>query len=68
MDEWAQQRIKPPLVVGHEFSGRVEKVGSEVSRVEVGDIVASETHVVCGSVSFVEKAKAIFVLIQKLSV
>ena len=25
-DEWAQQRIKPPLVVGHEFSGRVEKL------------------------------------------
>lgn len=56
-DEWAQQRIKPPLVVGHEFSGRVEKVGSEVSRVEVGDIVASETHVVCGKCEFCRKGQ-----------
>lgn len=56
-DQWAQNRIKPPLVAGHEFSGRVEKIGSSVSRVEVGDIVASETHVVCGKCEFCRKGQ-----------
>ena len=28
-DNWAQKRIKPPLTIGHEFSGRVVKIGSE---------------------------------------
>lgn len=51
-DKWAQNRIKPPLTIGHEFSGRVVKVGSEVSRVNMGDIVSSETHVVCGKCDF----------------
>lgn len=47
-DEWSQNRIKPPLTVGHEFSGEVIKVGSEVTKVKVGDIVSSESHIVCG--------------------
>jgi threonine 3-dehydrogenase len=28
-DRWSQGRIKPPLTIGHEFSGRVIKVGKE---------------------------------------
>lgn len=56
-DAWAQNRIKPPLVVGHEFSGRVLKVGSNVVRVKVGDIVASETHIVCGVCEFCRKGE-----------
>lgn len=56
-DTWAQNRIKPPLVVGHEFSGRVVKTGSSVSRVKVGDIVASETHIVCGVCEFCRKGE-----------
>ena len=51
-DRWASNRMNPPLTVGHEFSGRVLKVGSEVERVKVGDIVSSETHVVCGQCEF----------------
>jgi threonine 3-dehydrogenase len=26
-DQWSQNRIKPPLTVGHELAGRVIKVG-----------------------------------------
>lgn len=47
-DSWAQSRMKPPVIVGHEFCGYVEAVGSEVSHVQVGDFVAAESHVVCG--------------------
>lgn len=56
-DEWAQKRINPPLVVGHEFAGRVEEIGKSVLRVKKGDIVASETHVVCGKCEFCRKGQ-----------
>ena len=51
-DLWASNRMNPPVTVGHEFSGRVMKVGSKVDRVKVGDIVSSETHIVCGQCEF----------------
>jgi threonine 3-dehydrogenase len=47
-DRWAQSRIKPPLVFGHEFTGVVESVGSDVLLVKPGDRVTGETHVYCG--------------------
>lgn len=46
-DEWSQSRIKPPIVVGHEMAGEVVEVGSAVTRVRVGDLVAAETHIPC---------------------
>lgn len=46
---WAQARVKPPMVFGHEFSGEVVQVGDEVRRFAVGDRVAGETHLGCGS-------------------
>jgi threonine 3-dehydrogenase len=45
---WAQQTIRTPLVVGHEFVGDVLEVGSNVADVRPGDIVSAEGHVVCG--------------------
>jgi threonine 3-dehydrogenase len=47
-DRWSQGRIKPPLTLGHEFCGVVERVGEEVTAVKVGDIVSAEMHVNCG--------------------
>ena len=38
-DEWAQQTIKTPVVIGHEYMGTVVEVGSEVDRVKVGERV-----------------------------
>lgn len=46
-DAWAEGRIRPPLVLGHEFSGVVEKVGPGVKRPQVGDRVSVESHLVC---------------------
>jgi threonine 3-dehydrogenase len=46
---WAQAAgIRPPLVMGHEFSGEVVGVGSRVHRLGPGDYVAGETHLPCG--------------------
>jgi threonine 3-dehydrogenase len=47
-DAWAQKTIPVPLVVGHEFVGRIVDVGSNVKDFRVGDIVSGEGHVVCG--------------------
>lgn len=47
-DQWAQGRIKPPLIPGHEFCGEVAAVGDEVTSVKEGDFVSAEMHVACG--------------------
>lgn len=47
-DEWAQSRIHPPRIIGHEMCGEVAEVGRGVSSVGVGDYVAAESHLTCG--------------------
>ncbi|HKN25729.1 MAG TPA: L-threonine 3-dehydrogenase [Candidatus Acidoferrum sp.] len=47
-DRWSQGRIKPPVTLGHEFCGVVERAGEEVSAVQAGDFVSAEMHVNCG--------------------
>jgi threonine 3-dehydrogenase len=47
-DEWAQKTVPVPLVVGHEFVGRIVELGGNVKDFEIGDIVSGEGHVVCG--------------------
>jgi threonine 3-dehydrogenase len=47
-DRWSQGRIKPPVTLGHEFCGIVEKAGDEVEAVKAGDFVSAEMHVNCG--------------------
>lgn len=47
-DEWAQKTIPIPMVIGHEFVGRIEKTGSNVHDFKNGDIVSGEGHIVCG--------------------
>ncbi len=45
---WARSAVTPPLVVGHEFVGRIAAVGSNVTDFHPGDRVSGEGHVVCG--------------------
>jgi threonine 3-dehydrogenase len=47
-DRWAQNRIHPPLIPGHEFCGEVVAFGDEVNSVKEGDFVSAEMHVACG--------------------
>jgi threonine 3-dehydrogenase len=47
-DAWAQGAISVPLVVGHEFVGKIVEVGSNVTDFFPGQIVSGEGHVVCG--------------------
>src|SRR5579863_3928860 len=48
-DEWAQQHINPPFIIGHEFVGEIVEVGQEVkSYFKIGQRVSGEGHIACG--------------------
>jgi len=48
-NEWCENvHAKNPMIIGHEFCGEVVEVGSLVSLVKAGDLVAGETHIPCG--------------------
>jgi threonine 3-dehydrogenase len=47
-DAWAQKTIPVPMVIGHEFVGTIDAIGSHVRDLEVGDVVVGEGHIVCG--------------------
>jgi threonine 3-dehydrogenase len=47
-DAWASKTIPVPMVIGHEFVGRVAALGSNVHDIKVGDLVSGEGHIVCG--------------------
>jgi len=50
-DSWASKRLKPPVIIGHEFAGEITQLGSEAGAaglLAVGDLVTAEGHIVCG--------------------
>jgi threonine 3-dehydrogenase len=47
-NEWAQQTVPVPLVIGHEFVGEIVEIGSNVKDYGPEDLVSGEGHVVCG--------------------
>jgi threonine 3-dehydrogenase len=47
-DQWSQNRIKPPIIIGHEFCGDVVQVGKNVKNFQEGDYVSAESHIPCG--------------------
>lgn len=48
-DDWAESRIRPPLVVGHEVCGEIVARGDNVTEPQIGDFVSLESHVVCNA-------------------
>ncbi|MFQ3246112.1 MAG: threonine 3-dehydrogenase [Arenicella sp.] len=47
-DEWSQNTIPVPMIVGHEYVGEVVDKGQEVRGFETGDRVSGEGHITCG--------------------
>ena len=47
-DDWAQNTIPAPMIVGHEYVGEVVDMGQEVRGFSVGDRVSGEGHITCG--------------------
>ena len=40
--------VTPPVILGHEFSGHVVKLGSGVSGLEVGQLITVDPNIYCG--------------------
>ena len=50
-DRWAGNRLKPPVVIGHEFAGEIVELGQEARRagiLNIGELITAEGHIVCG--------------------
>lgn len=50
-DRWASGRMRPPVVIGHEFAGAIAELGADAKAeglLAVGDLVTAEGHIVCG--------------------
>jgi len=45
---WAENTIRVPMIIGHEFVGEIVAVGANVNDFHPGQIVSGEGHVVCG--------------------
>jgi len=46
-DAWSKSRVEIGITTGHEFVGRVIKIGDAVTRVKVGERVSAEGHIGC---------------------
>lgn len=51
-DGWSQKWAKPPVIPGHEMSGDIVAVGSQVKNRKVGDRVSCDSHIPCGACYF----------------
>lgn len=47
-DQWAQENVPVPCILGHEFVGTVAELGSHVTGLNIGDRVTAEGHITCG--------------------
>ena len=47
-DEWSQNTVPVPMIVGHEYVGEVVGMGQEVRGFELGNRVSGEGHITCG--------------------
>lgn len=49
--------VHPPVILGHEFAGRVADVGSGVDRVTVGDHITVDPNIYCGRCRYCQIGK-----------
>jgi len=47
-NQWAQQHVKPPQVIGHEYVGEISALGEGVNEYKIGQRVSGEGHITCG--------------------
>lgn len=50
-DDWSRRTVPTPMVTGHEFSGYIKEMGSQVEAAgffKIGDRVTGEGHITCG--------------------
>lgn len=47
-NQWSQDTIQVPRVIGHEYVGEIVETGKNANRYTIGQIVSGEGHIVCG--------------------
>ncbi len=57
-NEWSRNRMKLPVIIGHEFYGEIAEKGKEVKEFAIGELVTAEMHVVCNHCSLCRTGKA----------
>ena len=48
---------RPPVVLGHEFCGKVVEIGPKVKNIKAGDFVSVDPNISCGVCSFCRKGQ-----------
>lgn len=49
--------VNPPVVLGHEYSGEIVEVGSEVTDIKLGDHVTIDPNIYCGKCEYCRNGK-----------
>ena len=57
-DQWSSGRIQTPMVIGHEFVGRVVAIGEGVTGFSIGERVSAECHIACGTCALCRSGNA----------
>nr|WP_330408021.1 L-threonine 3-dehydrogenase [Vallitalea guaymasensis] len=47
-DKWSSETVPTPMVIGHEYVGRIVGYGDNVKGFRIGELVSGEGHIVCG--------------------
>ena len=55
--EKGSAKVNPPVILGHELAGDVEKVGSKVTGIKSGDRVSADPNTYCGKCYFCTNGK-----------
>lgn len=57
-DDWAKKTIPVPMIVGHEFYGKIVEIATDVTGLHLGQRVSGEGHLVCGHCRFCRTGQA----------
>ena len=56
--EFAQKRMNPPSIIGHEFCGDIVEAGEGVDPSRIGQLISAETHIACHKCALCMDGKA----------
>lgn len=52
-----EAKVKPPVIMGHEYAGTLVAVGTQVTGLQIGDHVAVDPNIPCGHCYYCQKGR-----------